>query len=63
MSKLDLLKFFSQYEGEVSEGDFTVSELAEVTGATAVKTQKDVADDYFSYYDDVKDRVRGHEDW
>ncbi len=63
MSKLDLLKFFSQYEGEVSEGDFTVSELKENVGANKEKSQKEVTDEYFSYYNDVKDRVRGHEDW
>ena len=63
MSKLDLLNFFSQYEGEVSEGDFTVSELVEIVGGERAKTQKEITDEYFSYYDDVKDRVRGHEDW
>jgi hypothetical protein len=63
MSKLDLLNFFSQYEGEVSEGDFSVSELSEIVGGERKKTQKEITDEYFSYYDDVKDRVRGHEDW
>lgn len=63
MSKLDLLKFFSQYEGEVSVADFTVAELTEQIGGEREKTQKEVEDEYFSYYDDVKDRVRGHEDW
>jgi hypothetical protein len=63
MSKLDLLNFFSQYEGEVSEGDFSVSELSEIVGGEREKTQKEITDEYFSYYDDVKDRVRGHEDW
>ena len=63
MSKLDLLKFFSQYEGEVSEGDFSVNELKENVGSTKEKSQQEVTDEYFSYYNDVKDRVRGHEDW
>ena len=63
MNKLDLLKFFSKYEGEVSEGDFDADELIKVVGSDRVKTQKEIADEYFSYYDDVKDRVRGHEDW
>ena len=63
MSKLDLLNFFSQYEGEVSEGDFSVSELSEIVGGEREKTQKEITAEYFSYYDDVKDRVRGHEDW
>ena len=40
MSKLDLLNFFSQYEGEVSEGDFSVSELSEIVGGEREKTQK-----------------------
>ena len=63
MNKLDLLKFFSQYEGEVSEGDFSVSELIEATSTNQEQTKKEFEDEYFSYYDDVKDRVRGHEDW
>ena len=63
MNKLDLLKFFSQYEGEVSEGDFSVSELIEATSTNQAQTKKEFEDEYFSYYDDVKDRVRGHEDW
>ena len=63
MNKLDLLKFFSQYEGEVSEGDFSVSELIEATSTNKEQTKKEFEDEYFSYYDDVKDRVRGHEDW
>ena len=29
ISKLDLLKLFSQYDGEISEGDFTPEELEE----------------------------------
>ncbi len=63
MNKLDLLKFFSQYEGEVSEGDFSVSELIDATSTNKEQTKKEFEDEYFSYYDDVKDRVRGHEDW
>ena len=63
MNKLDLLKFFSQYEGEVSEGDFSVSELLDATSTNKEQTKKEFEDEYFSYYDDVKDRVRGHEDW
>ena len=63
MNKLDLLKFFSQYDGEVNEGDFTVDELREKVGGNQSKTQKQISDEYFAYYDDVKDRTRGHEDW
>ena len=63
MSKLDLLKFFSEFDGEVDEGDFTVEDLRQICGKDDEKTQRDIADEYFSYYDDVKDRTRGHEDW
>lgn len=63
MNKLDLLKFFSEFDGEVSEGDFTVEELREAVSGKTNKTQKEIQDEYFEFYDDVKDRVRGHEDW
>lgn len=63
MNKLDLLKFFSEYEGEVNEGDFTVDELLVATSTDKEQTKKEFEEEYFSYYDDVKDRVRGHEDW
>lgn len=63
MNKLDLLKFFSEFDGEISEGDFTVEELTEAVGGKKNKTQKEIQDEYFEFYDDVKDRVRGHEDW
>ena len=63
MSKLDLLKFFDSFDGEVSEADFTVEDLKELTGAKTTQTQKQIADEYFEFYDDVKDHTRGHEDW
>lgn len=63
MNKLDLLRFFNEYDGEVSEGDFTVDELQEALGEKMNITQKDVQNEYFEFYNDVKDRVRGHEDW
>lgn len=63
MSKLDLLKFFESFDGEVSEADFTVDDLRELTGEEKPQTQQEIADEYFEYYDDVKDRTRGHEDW
>ena len=63
VSKLDLLKFFSDFDGEVTEGDFSPEELRQNLGVKQTKTQKQISDEYFAFYDDVKDRTRGHEDW
>ncbi len=64
MNKLELLKIFSEFDGEVSEGDYTPDEIVEsVRDESEPKTQAEVRDEYFGYYDDVKDRTKGHEDW
>lgn len=39
MSRYDLMKLFSAYDGEVSEGDFTPEELAEYL--RAVRSEKE----------------------
>ena len=45
------------------EGDFDVDELKDLSVGDKKKSMKEIADEYFAYYDDVKDRTRGHEDW
>ncbi len=67
MSKLDLMRLFSEFEGEISESDFTPEELEEYLSylgreeqplsPAAWKAQ------YFSYYDDVKDKSLKRQDW
>lgn len=67
MSQYDLMKLFAQYDGEISEGDFTPEELEEYLkyakeepsplSPTQWKAQ------YFEYYDDIKDKSLKRQDW
>lgn len=61
ISKLDLMKLFSQYEGEISMSDFTPEELEaylrEAEGAEAPLSPAEWKARYFEYYDDVKDKA------
>ena len=67
MSKLDLLKLFSTYEGEISEGDFTPDELEEYlayrAGAEQPLSPYAWKAQYFEFYDDVKDKSLKRQDW
>lgn len=58
MSKLDLLKFMEQYEGEVEIADFTPDELEELLSEMREQgrpfTKEEFRKKYFEYYDDVK---------
>lgn len=58
MSKLDLLKFMEQYEGEVEIADFTPDELEELLSEMREQdrplTKEEFRKTYFEYYDDVK---------
>lgn len=58
MSKLDLLKFMEQYEGEVEIADFTPDELEELLSEMREQgrplTKEELRKKYFEYYDDVK---------
>ncbi len=66
MSQLDIMKLFEQYD-EISEGDFTPEELGEYL-AYAKSAEKPLSPaawkaQYFSYYDDVKDKSLKKQDW
>ena len=67
ISKLDLMKLFSQYEGEISMSDFTPEELEEylreAEGAEAPLSPAEWKARYFEYYDDVKDNSLKKQDW
>lgn len=67
ISKLDLLKLFSQYDGEISEGDFTPEELEEylreMCGEEPPLSPAEWKARYFAYYDDVKDKSLKKQDW
>lgn len=70
MSEYDLMKLFSQFDGEVNESDFTPEELMEYlalrdgadrSGAPHTLSEWKAA--YFSFYDDVKDKSLKKQDW
>ena len=67
ISKLDLMKLFSQYEGEISMSDFTPEELEEylreAEGADAPLSPAEWKARYFEYSDDVKDKSLKNQDW
>ena len=67
ISKLDLMKLFSAYDGEISEGDFTPDELEEylreLQGAETPLSPAEWKARYFAYYDDVKDKSLKRQDW
>lgn len=67
MSQYDLMKLFEQFEGEISESDFTPEELNEYL-REASKQDEPLSpgawkERYFEYYDDVKDKSRKKQDW
>ena len=62
-----MMKLFAQYDGEISEGDFTPEELAEylhyAEGEEKPLSPADWKAQYFAYYDDVKDKSLKKQDW
>ena len=60
MSQYDLMKLFSRYDSEISEGDFTPEELeaylAEWAGKEGAPSPAQWKRAYFETYDDVKDK-------
>lgn len=67
MSQLDLMKLFSAYDGEISEGDFTPQELQEyldyLKSEEAPLSPAEWKARYFEFYDDVKDKSLKKQDW
>lgn len=67
MSQSDLMKFFSRYDSEVTEADFTPEEIEEYL-AYAEGEEKPLSPEerkkkYFDFYDDVKDKSLKKQDW
>lgn len=63
-SKLELLKLFSSYDGEVSMSDFSPSELeARLASADGEEVSAAYKRAYFDYYDDVKSPSLKKQDW
>ena len=67
MSDYDLMKLFSQFDGEISESDFTPEELMEYLRYRESEEQPvPIAEwkrAYFEKYDDVKDKSLKKQDW
>ena len=67
MSDYDLMKLFSQFDGEVTESDFTPEELMEYLtyreGEERPMTISERKRAYFEKYDDVKDKSLKKQDW
>lgn len=60
-SKLELMKLFSSYDGEVSMSDFSPSELEALLPKTV--DQDAAKRKYFDFYDDVKSPSLKKQDW
>ena len=67
MSQADLMRLFSTYDGEISEGDFTPEELEEylayAKGEEMPLSPAEWKQKYFEFYDDVKDKSLKKQDW
>lgn len=67
MSQADLMRFFSRYDSEVTEGDFTPEEIQEylayAEGEEKPLSPTEWKERYFEFYDDVKDKSRKKQDW
>lgn len=60
-SKLELLKFFSSFDGEADMSDFTPAELeARLSPSADPEAMKRK---YFDFYDDVKSPSLKKQDW
>lgn len=67
MSQYDLMKLFSRYDSEISEGDLTPDELEEYLafcdGREDAPSPAEWKRTYFEKYDDVKDKSLKKQDW
>lgn len=67
MSEYDLMKLFSTYDGEITEGDFTPEELqdylADMQKLDSPMPFSEWKARYFEFYDDVKDKSLKKQDW
>ena len=67
MTQYDLMKLFSQYDGEIELGDFTPEELeaycAYAQGEERPLSPAEWKANYFEFYDDVKDKSLKKQDW
>ncbi len=62
MTERDLMRFFEEFDGEVSMSDFTPDELEEMLGFE-LSDKDEIKRKYFSYYNDVKNPTLRKQDW
>lgn len=64
ISKLDLMKLSSAFDGEFDPADFTEEELAAFFGRIEdTDSVEDIRRKYFEFYDDIKDRTLSTHKW
>ncbi len=67
MGNWELMKLFSEYDDEISEGDFTPEEmeayLSYAAGEEKPLSPAEWKDRYFEFYDDLKDSSLKKQDW
>ncbi len=67
ISKLELMRLFDSYDGEIGEGDFSPAELEErlkeLAGGEEPLSAEEFKRRYFEFYDDVKDKSLEKQDW
>lgn len=64
ISKLDLMKLSSAFDGEFDPADFSEEELEEFFGRIEEGDGvEDIRRKYFEFYDDIKDRTLATHKW
>ncbi|MBR7160597.1 MAG: hypothetical protein IKD20_06135 [Clostridia bacterium] len=71
MNEYELSKLFDRFDGAVNLSDFSEEELLALRDSMRGEEEEltdnqkllNFKEDYFAYYDDVKDHTKGREDW
>lgn len=67
MSQYELMKLFEKFDSEISEADFTPDELEaylhDMETESKPLSPAEWKANYFSFYDDVKDKSLKKQDW
>lgn len=66
LTKLELMRLFEQYDSEIDLADFSPEELQELEAQMSAdqdESAKSFKEQYFSFYDDIKDKSLKKQDW
>ncbi|MCD8200506.1 MAG: hypothetical protein LUD47_00345 [Clostridia bacterium] len=64
ITKLDLMRLASTFDGEIEFEDLTEEDLKEIFGCLPDDaTIGEIRDRYFEFYDDVKDKTQPFHKW